>query len=148
MRGRILMGLAIIAGLSACTQQSSGNQAVAHSVQIGNKPYRCLLAGDMNIAQPMSEVKGALRDSLLTQDALNAGVRVMISATDINQYGSLVINYVDRENTCTLWTEGLTLQEYAQKLGLNPVGISPFYEVQKPEPPKAPVTPVEPPKTD
>lgn len=144
MRGRILLGLALVAGLTACNQQASENP-VAHAVSIGGKAYRCLAAGDMNIGQPGTELKGEVRRKLLTQAALDAGVRVKITETDINKYGQLVLNYVDRENTCTLWSEGLTVQEYAQKLGLNPVGISPFYEVTPPVTP-APVAPVAPTK--
>jgi hypothetical protein len=140
MRGRILAGLALVAALGACGQQGSDNPTV-HSVQIGNQPYACFKAGDMNIGQPTTEVKGALRAKLLTPQAVMAGVRVFVTGTDINQYGQLVLNYTDAGNTCTLWSEGLTVQEYSQKLGLNPVGVSPFYEATPaPKPPVAPAT--------
>lgn len=139
MRG-VILGLALVASLSACAQQSSDNP-VAHSVQIGGKPYRCLVAGDMNLNQPSTELKGAVRAKLLTPAALKAGVRVFITGTDVNTYGQLVLNYTNAKNTCTLWSEGLTVQEYSQKLGLNPVGISPFYEAT-PATKAAPVVPV------
>lgn len=136
MRGRILLGLALVASLTACGQQGSENP-VARAVTVAGKPYRCLVAGDMNIGQPGTELKGEVRKRLLTSAALQDGVRVFITGTDINQYGQLVLNYVNKDNTCTLWSEGLTVQEYSQKLGLNPVGISPFYEVTPATPPAA-----------
>lgn len=142
MRVRSIIGLALVASLAACAQTGSDNPT-AMSVNIDGKPYRCLQAGDMNISQPGTELKGDVRARMLTPGALRAGVRVKTSGTDINQYGQLVANYVDKNDTCTLWTESFTLQEYAQKQGLNPVGISPFYEPAKPEPVPTPgATPV------
>lgn len=74
------------------------------------------------------ELEGEYRKAMLSPAAQEAGVRVYTSGTNVTEYGSIVVQYGTKEETCILWTESLTLQEYAIRLGMNPVGVSPFYE--------------------
>lgn len=76
-----------------------------------------------------SEVGGDYRRRFLTPQADKAGVRVFIGSSTVSDYGSTVIHYSNKANTCLLWSESLTLQELAVRLGMSPEGISPYYEV-------------------
>jgi hypothetical protein len=146
MNRNILAGLALMTSLAACggpsteTAATSRNQHVKVSaVNLAGRAYNCVPKGDVNIYSSNQELKGELRAKFLTPAARLARIRVWVASSDITNYGSTKITYTDEADTCVVWSEGLTLQEYSQRLGLNPVGMSPFYEVEKPKP--VPATP-------
>lgn len=133
MRALILAGLAL-SSLAACTAspEELKKPITVQAMEIGGKPYRCLKTDDLNTSVGNTQdLKGDIRDRLLTDQARNAGVRVFISSTSVNEYGQIVLYYANSTNTCLFFSEGLTLQEYNQRIGLTPVGISPFYEVDR-----------------
>lgn len=143
MRAGLLMGLVLAAGLTACESAPSPNaQTAVQAVQIGNVVHRCLKTDDTKLSTgSTTDVSGDIRRKLLTPQALAAGVRVFISGSDVNNYGSVVIHYATANNSCILWSETIPVQEYSQRLDLNPLGISPYFEPTPKVAPK-PVAPV------
>jgi hypothetical protein len=141
MRSSIIAALALTVVLSACNSSPPpANQTTAvTALNIGGKPTRCLRSEDLNLGLGgTTDLVGDIRDRLLTPEAKAAGVRVYISGADVNNYGQVVLHYSNRENTCVLFSEGISLQELGQRVGLSPLGISPFYDAT---PPKTPATP-------
>lgn len=134
MRSMVLAGLVLCASLAACTrepapQQQANNITAIQSLQIGTTPHRCIKTGDSNLSTGgTSDVTGDIRAKLLTPEAMAAGVRVYVSGSDVNNFGSVVIHYATSDDSCLLWSETIPLQEYSQRLKLNPVGLSPYYE--------------------
>jgi hypothetical protein len=122
--------------LSACAQSPSQSQTQKVDVQaisIGDKAFRCIPASDLGMYPGSDELVGDLRSRLLTPEADRAGVRVYREGTSVTTFGSQTLYYTNAAATCILWSEGIGLQEYGQRLGLNPVGISPHYVVDKPK---------------
>lgn len=152
MRAMILAGVALAATLAGCdTAPSQTAQTNVQAVTIAGKVHRCLKTEDTRLSTGgTGDVSGDIRRKLLTPEALAAGVRVYVSGSDVNNFGSVVIHYATPNNSCLLWSETIPLQEYSQRLDLNPVGVSPFFEVTpapKPTPtatptPAATTTPV------
>jgi hypothetical protein len=86
----------------------------------------------------MVSIPADFQRRLLTPSAIAAGIQIKTSSYSVAEYGSVVLYYTNQDATCLLWSEGITLQEYSERLGLSPLGISPFY---KPDAkPTAPVT--------
>lgn len=116
--------------LSAC---SSGNAPPTQNpdikaISLGDGAKRCITQSDVGIQRGSYELAGDLRARMLTPQAAQAGVRVFVESSQVSTYGSQTVYYVNASDNCLLWAEGLTLQEFSQRLGLNPVGISPAYE--------------------
>lgn len=152
MRNILLAGLAL-ASLAACAKSPTPDAAVTvKAMEIGGKAYRCLKSNEMNVSLSNTvDLHGDMRARLLSLSAIQSGVRVYVSSTTVNEYGQVVLYYSDAQNTCLFWSESIPFQEYNQRLGLNPVGISPFFEVTpapaKPTPAATPAAaPVTPPK--
>lgn len=146
-----LMGLALCAGLSACgpaPTADSAKQAVVNvrALDLNGKAIRCLGKHDINITTTSTELKGDLRRRFLTPDADAAGIRVYVGSSSVTDYGSQTIVYVNGDDSCVVFAEGISVQEYGQRLGLSPLGVSPFYEpdVKKVEPTKSVSPTVEP----
>ena len=131
---RSLIVLALTAGLLVgCADPTNPNTPVnVQALDIQGRAARCLPYDEVGVYFGSYELKGDLRNRFLTPEARNAGVRVYREANNVTTYGSQTIYYTNADGNCVLWMEGLTLQEYSQRLGLNPVGLSPFYEVEKP----------------
>jgi hypothetical protein len=142
---RFAVGVALVATLAACgdpetpeardARRSQEAQEIAATpvgpVMInlpGIGPRACVQRSETNLPGQNKEIKGDYRRRLLTPEADAAGVRVYVSTTDVTVFGNVVIHYANKEETCILWTESLTLQEYAIRYGMNPVGVSPYYE--------------------
>ena len=102
------------------------------AVQIGNKPFRCVPMDRAGMRSGRNEIKGDLRNRLLTQDAIAAGVRVHVPSSDVSTYGSTTLVYTDKTKSCMLWAESLGVQEWTERLGLTPIGISTGYVAQPP----------------
>lgn len=137
MRGLTLSVLAaslMLAGCGGSPQESVSRQVDVKAIDVMGKPARCLKGSDIGVYGSGNELTGELRGRFLTADALRAGVRVWTETSSVTTYGSQTIYYTNANDNCFLWAESMSLQEYMQKLGLNPLGISPFYE---PEAPKA-----------
>lgn len=129
----------LVLGLSACVEPVDVNKPVAvQVVDLMGKPTRCLPHGDLGIEYYSHEITGDLRTRLLTPAAATAGIRIYRKGSDVTNYGQQTLLYVNSTRDCVLWMEGISLQEYGQRLGLDPIGLSPFYE---PVNPTAPATP-------
>lgn len=132
--GGLCIALAI---LSACG--SSGSNAdtpvtqipsTVMAIDVGGKPVRCVARSETNFSSYGRQLTGEFRNRMLTPEAQASDIRVWVSGVDVTQYGNVVVAYTDSKNTCVVWSESLTLQEYAVRLGLNPVGISPHYQAE------------------
>lgn len=89
----------------------------------------CIYDHDIHtVGYTSRELKGELAARLLTPEARKAGIRVTTAGTEVSGYGSQIIYYYAPDGNCLLWTESLTLQEFSVRVGLDPMGISPFYE--------------------
>jgi hypothetical protein len=139
-----LASLALCASLSACAPsaetaaEARNANSGAKSLDIGNKNGRCLPASKMSLYTPSNELVGDIRTRFLTPEASLARIRVFVSGTDVSGYGSTSVFYTNETADCVLWAETITIQELAQRAGLSPLGISPFY---LPDNPKASETP-------
>lgn len=149
MRRLTLLATALVT-LAAC--EASPEEKVAEAkrareasvriqaLEIGGKPVRCLQASDLEMYMPSSyELEGDVRARFLTLEANNAKVRIFVSGSTVSDYGSIVVYYVNEQRDCLLWMETLGIQEYAEKAGLNPLGIAQGYEAAKSTP--APAAP-------
>lgn len=87
----------------------------------------CLNGGEVNISS-VYELVSPHREKMLTPAAQAQGIKVFSGGWSDNQYGTVSLTYWDATGRCFLWAETLTLQEYSVRLGMSPVGISPFYE--------------------
>jgi hypothetical protein len=128
----VVLGLALCAGLTACGPQNA-DQARNTVVEVGavgidGKAIRCLPKSDIQIMTGSYELTGDLRRRFLTPAADSAGIRVFIGSSTVSDYGSQTINYTNSSDSCIVFSEGISAQEFSQRLGLNPLGISPFYE--------------------
>lgn len=164
MRKLVLLAGAL-ATLAACSQSPEEKAAAAQkardahirieAMQIGGKPVRCLPMSSLNLsmstpnAGSAKELTGDVRARFLSLEANQAKVRVFTSDTYISGFGSVVVYYVNEQADCLLWAEGLTMQEYSEKAGLNPLGIAQGYEAAKPATPATanPVAPATNPAT-
>lgn len=143
MRGRILAGLALCVSLAACgssveqAAQSRNINSGAKAVDLAGNESRCIPASKLGMYAPSTELVGDLRTRFLTPQASLARVRVFVAGTEVTGYGSTTVIYTNEMADCILWAEGLPLQEFAQRAGLNPLGISPHYlpDTPKPTPP-------------
>lgn len=147
MRAAALGVLAVGLLLAGCGGPTDPNRAVnVQAIDLAGKAGRCLPASEMGLYAGGSELTGDLRNRLLTEQARGVGVRIFRKDQTVTDYGQQTLYYTNAKADCILWVEGISLQEYAQRLGLNPVGLSPFYEVDKPKPvtpaPTATPTPV------
>jgi hypothetical protein len=135
----------VLAGCScsASPEQKAAEAKAARSAQIrmatmqvGGQPVRCLPMDSLNVNLNTSnnmavELQGEVRKRFLTQAADQAGVRVFAADKDISAYGSTVLYYLNEQQDCLLWTESMSIQEFAEKAGLNPLGIAQGYEPAK-----------------
>lgn len=145
MRGAILVGLALCAGLAACGSPVE-NAATARnassngkSVDLAGKSATCLPASKLGMYSPTNELVGEIRTRFLTPQASLARVRVFTADSSVSNYGSTTVVYTNETADCVLWAEGLSLQEFVQRAGMTPLGISPFYQPDVPKP-AAPAT--------
>lgn len=146
MRAAILMGLALCASLTACGSpvenavQARNASSQVKAVDLAGKAGRCVPASKLGMYSPSNELVGDLRTRFLTPEASLARVRVFTADSSVSNYGSTTVVYTNETADCVLWAEGLTLQEFVQRAGMTPLGISPFYqpEVAKPVPPATP----------
>ena len=144
---RKLSLIPLVLGLAACAEPADVNKPVAvQAIDLMGKPVRCLPQGDLGIEFNSYEITGDLRMRLLTPEAAAAGIRIYRKGSDVTNYGQQTLLYVNSARDCVLWMEGITLQEYGQRLGLDPIGLSPFYEPVKPTASPAP-TPVQTPES-
>lgn len=140
MRGRILAGLALCVSLAACgssverAAESRNLDSGAKAVDLAGNESRCIPASKMGMYAPSNELVGDLRTRFLTPQASLARVRVFVSGTDVTAYGSTTVVYTNEMADCILWAEGISLQEFVQRAGLNPLGISPYYLPDTPKP--------------
>jgi hypothetical protein len=133
MRAAILGTLAVGLLLAGCAESNPNAPVNVQAVDLAGKAGRCIPASNMGV-YVSSEVTGDLRARLLTPEALAAGVRVFRKDSDVTNFGQQTLQYTNAQANCVLWMEGLTLQEYAQRLGLSPIGVSPFYQPDEPKP--------------
>lgn len=132
------LSLSVIASgllLSACggpAEPAAQQRVDVQALSIGDKAARCIPGSEIG-AYAGEELKGELRSRFLTPEADRAGVRVFREGTSVTTYGSQTLYYTNAAANCILWMEGIGLQEYSQRLGLNPLGISPHYVVDKPK---------------
>lgn len=87
----------------------------------------CADGGDLGVSS-YQELQTPYREKMLTPAALAQGIKVFRNGWSENQYGTITLTYWDATGQCLLWGETLTFQEYSVRLGMSPVGISPFYE--------------------
>ena len=142
-----LMGAAL--ALSACAR--GPNDPVpsnTRAVDLDGRALRCISASDANISTTMVSVPADFQRRLLTPEARAAGIQIKTSSYSVAEYGSVVLYYTNQDASCLLWSEGITLQEYAERLGLSPLGISPFYKPDTAKPATAPVVTPTTPATD
>ena len=124
----VVAGLAL---LSACNGDvNHQSEGVVTALDVGGKPVRCVSRGHTNIPSYGTQLTGSLRQKFLTKEAQEADIRVWVTDHGHNAYGSVTITYTDSYDKCAVWSEVLTLQEYSVRLGLNPIGISPHYQVE------------------
>jgi hypothetical protein len=148
MRGLVIASLVSALLVSGCTNGPPTRAAEVKAISIGDKAYRCLKRNDIGASSGSIELTGDLRARMLTPQATIAGVRVFIESTSVTTYGSQTVYFVNSTNDCLLWAEGITMQEFSQRLGLNPVGLSPAYQSEPPKPTEPPATlPITPPTT-
>lgn len=127
--------LAVLA--AGCTPETTADptqsKAPTVSLEIGGKAARCLPADALQITSlPGTELVGDVRERMLTPAANTAGVRIYVPGNDVTNFGSVTVYYMNSAATCYLWIETLGLQEFAEKAGLNPLGIANGYEPAKP----------------
>jgi hypothetical protein len=91
---------------------------------------KCIPEGRINVIGTGAnyELTGDQRDRFLLPFAQKAGIRVTTSGSTVTDYGSVNIYYYAPDMKCLVWFESLTIQEYGVKLGLDPIGVSPFYQ--------------------
>ncbi len=124
---------AIALGLLACVDNTP-----PEAFQIGGKTYRCISPTSANLYEPSNEVSNDIRERLLTPQAKAAGVVVNTTRGTDNNYGNITLYYASGNNgNCVIWVETISLQEYAQRIGLTPQNVSPFYEEQPASTPAA-----------
>ncbi len=131
----IVVVVAVLAATTlACEPAPSANGKTSSEngyVDIPNYgKAKCIPYSEMHISDT-NEITGEMRLKLLTPEAAKAGIRIMVSSSDISNSGTTVLTYADPLDHCVVWSESLTLQEYSARLGLNPNGISPFYQDSK-----------------
>lgn len=137
-RYKTFLGLLVFASLAGCvkepkSQDYQNGRTDVKAIQVGEKAFRCLPENDIGVTTTGYELTGDLRAKFLTPEARLSSVRVWVSGIDVTNYGSTKITYTDHADSCVIWTEGLTLQEYSERLELNPVGLSPFYSADTPK---------------
>lgn len=146
MRAGILMGLALCASLAACgspvenAAQARNASSQVKAVDLAGKAGRCVPASKLGMYSPTNELVGDLRTRFLTPEASLARVRVFTADSSVSNYGSTTVVYTNETADCVLWAEGLTLQEFVQRAGMTPLGISPFYQPDTPKPVSPPAT--------
>ena len=101
--------------------------APAATQDVAGTSVPCLNGGEINISA-YSELRSPHREKMLTPQAQAQGIKVFSNGWAENQYGTVMLTYWDNTGRCFLWAETLTVQEYSVRLGMSPVGISPFYE--------------------
>lgn len=87
----------------------------------------CVNGGEIGMSA-YSELRSPYREKMLTNAGQSSGIKVFASSWTENQYGNVTLTYWDSTGRCFLWAETLTVQEYSVRLGMSPVGFSPFYE--------------------
>lgn len=130
-----LLALALV-GCSSPEGRAATGDAKAQSleapqviaIQGVSSPRNCVSRNETQLPYMSGELRGGYRRAMLTPEADKAGVRVFTSGTSVNEYGSVTLLYTNREESCILWSESLTLQEYSVRFGMSPLGLSPFYE--------------------
>ena len=145
MRAAILAGLALCVGLAGCgspvenaaTARNASSNAKA--IDLAGKAGRCIPASKLGMYSPSNELVGDLRTRFLTPEASLARVRVFTADSSVSNYGSTTVIYTNETADCILWAEGLSLQEFVQRAGMTPLGISPFYQPDAPKPATPPV---------
>ena len=75
-----------------------------------------------------TKVLSPVKEILLTREAIKDGVEVYSHSSDTNSFGSIVLLYWQPKPGCVLFMEVISAQEYATRLGMSPIGISPFYK--------------------
>lgn len=110
-------------------QTAAKATADIRAVDIGGRPFRCIPGSEISVNDGFRDLRGDVRRRFLTPEADAAGVRVLVSSTEVTGYGSTVVRYLNQEGTCLLWAETLSIQEYAEKMGLTPIGVANGYAV-------------------
>jgi hypothetical protein len=134
-----LLSLSVLASgllLSACAEPANPEQQRidVKAIGVGEQAYRCLPTNEIGVNRGTYELTGDLRARFLTPTAAQSGVRVFVESSNVTTYGSQTIYYMNSKDDCVIWMEGITLQEFSQRLGLNPLGISPAYKEDEPAP--------------
>ena len=129
---RSLFVLAGALALAACGSSEPAPASVtipaaATTQNAAGATVACVNGGYVGISS-YGELVSPYREKLLTPAAQAQGIKVFRNAWTENQYGSITLTYWDGTGQCFLWGETLTIQEYSVRLGMSPVGISPFYE--------------------
>jgi len=130
---------ALMVGLLAGCGSSSPRQtsSTVKAVNVNGKATRCISATEMGLYLPGNELPVNFRKKLLTPEAFAAGVRIYREDNSVTTYGAQTLYYTNAAADCLLWTESLQLQEFSQRLGLSPLGLSPYYEADKGKTPEA-----------
>lgn len=132
MRSLPLLALAAGLLLTGCDDNPRTERPVnVQAISLANGVGRCIPDSDMGVYAGSEEVTGELRSRLLTPDAKTAGVRIFRKGQDVTNFGQQTLFYTNPKADCVLWMESIALQEYGQRLGLNPLSVSPFYEPDK-----------------
>lgn len=129
-----LVAASLLAGCDEPPKAAEGKTEIDYSAKgyvtipgLGQK--RCLNDQAIRVAAYSgNELTGGSRLKFLTQGAANAGVRVKVLGYDDSKFGSQTLYFYAPDGNCLIWAETLTIQDYVSKLGLDPVGISPYYE--------------------
>ena len=139
-RSAILAGLALCAGLAACGSPAE-NAATARNasvkeaaVDVSGKAAKCIPASELGLNPGSHELKGSLRARLLTPQAQLANIRIFREDPQVTTYGQQTLYYTNEAANCVLWVEGISVQEFAQRTGMSPLGISPYYQPDVPKP--------------
>jgi len=141
MRALPLLALAAGLLLTGCDDSPRTERPVnVQAISLANGVGRCIPGSDMGVYAGSEEVTGELRSRLLTPDAKTAGVRIFRKGQDVTNFGQQTLFYTNSKADCVMWMESIALQEYGQRLGLNPLSVSPFYE---PDKTKSPIPPVQ-----
>lgn len=134
-RSAISCGLLSTAlALSACAASPEEAEKAKVEVKVldfQGRAVKCIKPEDIGLMPGTGELLGEYRQKFLTPDALKAGIRVFHEGSQTSTFGSQTIYYMDRDRSCVLWMEGLSLQEMAQRLGMDPTLVSPHYVVEK-----------------